>query len=203
MSIDMGSDPGPTDPIYHYHSDYDSYHWMSTFGDPDFLVHKAMGQYLTIMAYHLTSDASLPLHPLNFADQMDSYYEDLRYTIGNASQNVDTTALREAIDTFRAQAQEAEDLMASAVAANNADLITVQNHKFRDYHRGFTNQGGLPNREFYRHVVFAPGLDTGYAATTFPGITEAIEIYGDFDMAAEWVERTAKGVEAAGEMLKT
>lgn len=153
----MGSDPGPTDPIYHYHSDYDSYHWMATYGDPGFLVHKAMGQYLGIMAYHLASDESLPLQPVNFADQMEIYYQDLLYTVGNASQDVDTSEIREAIDTFRTQAQEAEALMAEAMEMGNSDLVTVQNHKLRDFHRGFTSQGGLPNREFYRHVIFAPG----------------------------------------------
>lgn len=28
-SIDMGAGNGPNDPVYHYHSNYDSYHWMS------------------------------------------------------------------------------------------------------------------------------------------------------------------------------
>ncbi|KAI6794163.1 putative glutamate carboxypeptidase [Hortaea werneckii] len=202
-SIDMGSDPGPTDPIYHYHSDYDSWHWMSTFGDPGFLVHKGMGQYLTLLAYHLATDESLPLEPVNFANEMDIYYQDLQYTIGNASQDVDISELRQAIDTFRTQAEEAESLMATAVEEGNSDLVRVQNYKFRDFHRGFTSQGGLPNREFYRHVIFAPGLDTGYAATTFPGITEAIEIYDNFTMAAEWVTKTSAGIRLAGNILKT
>lgn len=140
-----------------YHSDYDSWHWMSTFGDPGFLVHKGMGQYLTLLAYHLATDESLPLEPVNFANEMDIYYQDLQYTIGNASQDVDISELREAIDTFRTQAEEAESLMATAVEEGNGDLVRVQNYKFRDFHRGFTSQGGLPNREFYRHVIFAPG----------------------------------------------
>lgn len=176
---------------------------MSTFGDPGFLVHKAMGQYLTIMAFHLSSDDVLPLHPVNFADQMDIYYQDLQYTIGNASRDLDTSALRSAIDTFRTQAAEAEALLTMAMEEGNMDLVNLQNGKLRDYHRGFTSQGGLPNREFYRHVIFAPGLDTGYAATTFPGITEAIEIYGDWDMAEEWVGKTADGIAVAGNILKT
>ena len=168
-SIDMGSDGGPTDPIYHYHSDYDSYHWMSTYGDPGFLVHKAMGQYMAIMAYNLASADSLPLNPVNFADQMDVYYQDLQYTIGNASQPVDISELRAAIDSFRMQAQEAEDLMAEATQTGNSDLMTVQNHKLRDFHRGFTSQGGLPNREFYRHVVFAPGTRYRICSCDVPG----------------------------------
>ena len=202
-SIDMGSDPGPTDPVYHYHSDYDSWHWMSTFGDPGFLVHKAMGQYLAIMAYHMASDDSLPLQPVNFADQMDLYYEELLGTVANASQELDTGELRAAIDTFRTQAQEAEALMAEAVDSGNSELVQVVNHKLRDFHRGFTSQGGLPTREFYRHTIFAPGLDTGYAATTFPGITEAIEIYDNMTMAEEWVGKTAAAIRVAGNILRT
>lgn len=134
---------------------------MSTFGDPGFITHKSMGQYLTLLAYHLASDEVLPLHPENYATQMDIYYKDLRDTIDASGEDVDTTELREAIDTFAAQAKEAAALMQQAIDTGNEALIQVQNHKYRDYQRGFTSQGGLPNREFYKHVVFAPGLDTG------------------------------------------
>lgn len=40
----MGSGGGPDDPVYHYHSNYDSYHWMATYGDPGFLSHQSMAQ---------------------------------------------------------------------------------------------------------------------------------------------------------------
>ena len=35
--------------------------------------------------------------------------------------------------------------------------------------------GGLPGRAWYRHHFYAPGLHTGYAAKTLPGLREAIE----------------------------
>lgn len=43
-AIDMGSGGGPNDPVWHYHSNYDSYDWMTKFGDPGFLAHKSMGK---------------------------------------------------------------------------------------------------------------------------------------------------------------
>lgn len=52
-----------------------------------------------------------------------------------------------------------------------------------------------------RHLIFAPGQDTGYAPTTFPGITEAVEA-GDLGLAAEFVQKTAAAVRAAGDILK-
>lgn len=40
----MGAGGGSGDPVYHYHSNYDTYHWMSNFGDPGFLAHKYMAK---------------------------------------------------------------------------------------------------------------------------------------------------------------
>ncbi|HEY3784308.1 MAG TPA: transferrin receptor-like dimerization domain-containing protein [Steroidobacteraceae bacterium] len=34
---------------------------------------------------------------------------------------------------------------------------------------------GLPGREWYKHLVYAPGLYTGYGVKTLPGVREAIE----------------------------
>ena len=92
---------------------------------------------------------------------MDSYYKDLRNVIDRADQNVNTTELRDAIDTFRIQAEQAVALEAQAKSTHDEALKQIVNHKYRDYQRGFTSQGGLPGREFYKHVVFAPGIDTG------------------------------------------
>jgi N-acetylated-alpha-linked acidic dipeptidase len=38
-----------------------------------------------------------------------------------------------------------------------------------------TDPRGLPRREWYRHMIYAPGLHTGYEAKTLPAIREAIE----------------------------
>ena len=42
----------------------------------------------------------------------------------------------------------------------------------------------------------------GYAAVTFPGITEAVEA-GQFELAQEWVGKTAAAIRVAGNILKT
>jgi N-acetylated-alpha-linked acidic dipeptidase len=38
-----------------------------------------------------------------------------------------------------------------------------------------TEPHGLPGREWYQHMIYAPGLHTGYGVKTLPGIREAIE----------------------------
>ncbi|KAI1082703.1 glutamate carboxypeptidase [Whalleya microplaca] len=201
-AIDMGSNPGATDPVYHYHSNFDSYHWMSTFGDPSFLAHKSMCQYLTLLAYDLANSDVIQFDLPNYATQLDSYYEDLLSTIDSTSEDLDTSALRSAIDEFTTAATDVETLEQQAIETGDASLSTLVNHKYRDFQRGFVSQGGLPDREFYKHLIFAPGVDTGYAATTFPGITEAV-VAGNSTLAAEFVQKTADAIIAAANIIAT
>ncbi|KAL8991432.1 MAG: hypothetical protein Q9177_000144 [Variospora cf. flavescens] len=201
-SLDMGSDQGADDPVYHYHSNYDSYHWMATFGDPGYHYHAAMGQYLTLLAYHLANDEMIPYDLPAYTTALRSYYEELLATIDSTSETVDTQELAAAITQFETSANEAMALMDQAVSTDDAALKTAVNRKFRDFQRGFTSAGGLLDREFFKHVVNAPGIDTGYAPTTFPGITEAVEA-GNFSRAAEWVVRTSLGIRRAADILKS
>ncbi|KAI2468776.1 glutamate carboxypeptidase [Annulohypoxylon bovei var. microspora] len=201
-SIDMSSGSSSTGPIYHYHSNFDSYHWMTTFGDPGFLAHKSMAQYLTLLAYNLADQEGIQFDLPNYATQLEKYYEDLVSTINSTSQSLDTSALQDAIGEFRTGATEVDAAEQQAVATNDSELLTLVNHKYRDFQRAFVSQGGLPNREFYKHLIFAPGLDTGYAATTFPGITEAVEA-GNASLAAEFVQKTADAIIMAANIIKT
>ncbi|KAJ4297854.1 hypothetical protein N0V90_005753 [Kalmusia sp. IMI 367209] len=202
-SIDLGAGGGPEDPIYHYHSNYDSYHWMATFGDPGFHTHKAIGQYLTLLAYHLASDPVLPLEPADYVPELESYLSDLNTTIASSNGTVDISALTAAVSTFSAAAQDFNALRQLAIDNDDSDLIAVVNHKARDFSRGFVSQGGLPGREFYANLIFAPGLDTGYAPVTFPGVTESITFAHDFGVAQDWVQKTADAVLVAADILKT
>lgn len=202
-SIDMGSGGGPNDPIYPYHSNYDSYHWMTKFGDPGFIHHKAMGQFLTLLLYHMASDPVLPLDPSNYVPELKSYLTELESVIADADGTLDLSTLKGAITTFEEYAGQFVALRDTAIARGDAALLAVQNGKARDFSRGFTSQGGLPGREFFQHLIFAPGLDTGYAPVTFPAVTEAITFERNFTRAQEWVKRTADAIEVAAEILKT
>lgn len=205
-SIDMGAGGSAAkgDPIYPYHSSYDSYHWMTTFGDPGFVHHKAIGQYLTLLTYHLSNDEVLPLNPAAYTPELRAYYKDLEKVVSSSKNGtIDLSALSSAIDTFETYAKQFTSLRDFAITTKNTALIAVQNHKARDFSRGFTSQGGLPGREFYQHLIFAPGLDTGYAPVTYPGITESITFAKDWKRAQEWVGKTANAILVAANILKT
>jgi N-acetylated-alpha-linked acidic dipeptidase len=202
-SIDMGAGGGPIDPVYPYHSNYDSYAWMERFGDPGFHTHKAMGQYLTLLLYHMVNDAAVPLEPSGYVSEFEKYFEELNETIAGTNYTVDLSSLTSAIAAFDDAAKDFEILREQAISTNDTALLMVQNHKARDFSRGFTSQGGLPTREFYQHTIFAPGRDTGYAPVTFPGITESITFDKNQTLAQMWVKKTADAILVAASILKT
>ena len=40
---------------------------------------------------------------------------------------------------------------------------------------GLTDPDGLPGRPWFKHMIYAPGLLTGYGVKTVPAVREAIE----------------------------
>lgn len=196
-SIDISASRGPEDPIYHYHSNYDTYHWMSTFADPGFVYHKAMGQYVALLTYYMADTEILPLESANYGAEMTSYLTDLQKTLEDEEADLDLAELVSAIEAFNSSASAFAELYTDDASE---DTIALINTKLRDYQRGFVSNGGMPNREFFRHVVFAPGLDTGYAPVTWPGVTEAV-IAGNLTEARSEVTRAAAAVQRAAEIL--
>jgi N-acetylated-alpha-linked acidic dipeptidase len=49
------------------------------------------------------------------------------------------------------------------------------NATLTDLEQSLTDSRGLPGREWYQHMIYAPGFHTGYGVKTLPGIREAIE----------------------------
>ena len=61
-----------------------------------------------------------------------------------------------------------------------------------------TDETGLPLRPWFKHLIYAPGLNTGYAAIVFPGVLDALENSDDATVHAE-IDRL---VEAFTQMIQ-
>jgi N-acetylated-alpha-linked acidic dipeptidase len=53
--------------------------------------------------------------------------------------------------------------------------LTRLNGLLQSIEQALIHAEGLPGREWYRHMIYAPGLYTGYGVKTLPGVREAIE----------------------------
>jgi N-acetylated-alpha-linked acidic dipeptidase len=69
------------------------------------------------------------------------------------------------------------------------------NSDLRGMEAALTDPRGLPGRDWFKHLVYAPGLYTGYGVKTVPGVREAIE-QNHWDEANQYTVITAAALTA-------
>ncbi len=67
--------------------------------------------------------------------------------------------------------------------------------------RALTSEQGLPGRPWYQHLIYAPGVYTGYGAKTLPGVREAIE-ERQWDVCAQYIHITAQAIDKFSDQLE-
>ncbi len=92
------------------------------------------------------------------------------------------------------QASLGEDEVAAKLAALNHDLIESE--------RRLTNADGLPRRPWYKHLLYAPGVYSGYGVKTVPGVREGIE-QKNYAEAEQEIVRVAKALEDESALIES
>src|SRR5262249_27090140 len=87
-----------------------------------------------------------------------------------------------------------------ALRASPPDIIKAVNARLMQSERELTDQGGLPGRPWYRHLLYAPGVETGYGAKTMPGAREGIE-QGRYAEAENEIARIADALQREGRLV--
>jgi N-acetylated-alpha-linked acidic dipeptidase len=169
-----------------YHSAYDDFYWYSHFGDPDFVFGRTLAQLDSIILMRLASAAVLPFEFGRLAAAVGRYLDEIEQ-LPNQKRRPDLTSFRSEIAqlTRTAGAFDAAYLHAlPKLGSATADRLAIINQTLYGTERDLTLDPGLPGRPWYRHRLYAPGVNTGYAVKTLPGIREAVEA-GQADEAAQ------------------
>jgi len=84
--------------------------------------------------------------------------------------------LDNALSKLKQSAKACDDACARAIRSDaNPSQLTRVNALLQSLEQTLLHDAGLPGREWYRHMIYAPGLHTGYGVKTLPGVREAIE----------------------------
>jgi N-acetylated-alpha-linked acidic dipeptidase len=250
-SIDMGFGPSVSagapgssgGAIYQYHSNYDSYHWMATYGDPGFHYHRAVAQIWGLFTARLAEAPVIPFNATDYAIALKGYIAKAEAKVDAAisgtavdeeeefalrARPIATTSkgslsklkhsfsrLRDATKELKRIARD-HDKQATALAEKaGVDIpwwkwfskiklyyqIRQVNTKYKFLERKFLHAEGLDSRSWFKHVVFAPGIWTGYAGAVFPGIVEAVDAK-DYNTALKWVGIVEEKILSAAKSLE-
>ncbi len=116
---------------------------------------------------------------------------------------LDLTALDNSVTRLTAAARAFDAAYAAQLGAGallSADRARAVNALLRGLERLLTDPRGLPGRSWYTHLIYAPGVLTGYGAKTLPGVREAIES-GQWQTAEDYARRTAAALNAYSDQL--
>lgn len=80
-AIDSSFSAGKDSPIYHYHSNYDSYHWMEKYGDKDFVFHNLMAKFYGLMILDLSQREVLDLKLGTYSEYLIEYFKKVQVNV--------------------------------------------------------------------------------------------------------------------------
>jgi N-acetylated-alpha-linked acidic dipeptidase len=191
-----------------YHSAYDSFYWMSHFGDPNFVYHVAAAQLWGTIAMRLADADGLPFDYADYANQVRDFFNDSaklakRRELANA---FDEKAMTEAVKDFSEAATRIEERRQAtlpALAKTPGAAATLQriNDALIAAERAFIDERGLRGRPWYKHEIYAPGVYTGYAAQPLTDFAQAIDDR-NAPNAKEALGRIVESIKRATAVLK-
>ncbi len=112
---------------------------------------------------------------------------------------IDFTRLDQAVVQLKASAT-AFDAAAGDVEHTRPERLAKANAILQGIEQSLTDARGLPGRPWYKNLIYAPGVLTGYGAKTLPGVREAIE-GRRWAEATDYIGRTADVLIACSKQL--
>ncbi|MEV0663057.1 M28 family peptidase [Actinomadura luteofluorescens] len=200
-AMDVGSaSPGSSG---NYHCSCDDFYWMEHFGDPSWEYHAAMSRLAGIATLRLANADVIAMGYRPYAQETARYLADFtaeqRKRLGSVVVDVSrdiaqARAWERAADALRARAGE-------ALRTGDTAAFRRLNDKIMRTERDLLAPAGLPGRPWYRHQIYAPGIDTGYATQRLPGLNDALFADGDVREARAQEARLFEGLRAATRTL--
>ena len=100
--------------------------------------------------------------------------------------------LDNAADALTLEAQRYQAALGKAWNSGLSEAVLAElNQKLTQSERRLTTEEGLLRRGWYKHMIYAPGVYSGYDVKTLPGVREAIE-QKHWDEANSEIERVSK-----------
>ncbi len=184
-----------------YHSAYDSYHWMSKFGDPQYAHHKAAATVAALLISRLANADVVPFDYVEFATTMNRFTSVVDSAVSENKWQVPTTALRSAIDRMRTAAERfAKSRDAYLAGSISSSTLSSANAALRMVERKLTRPTGLVTRPWFRSLIYAADEDNGYSTMPFPSINEAVRRKDSGLTAAEVADLASRFNAAAGQL---
>jgi N-acetylated-alpha-linked acidic dipeptidase len=185
-----------------YHSAYDSYHWMSKFGDPNFEVHATAARIGAATLLRIANADILPYDYVEFARTMRRFGTQVDQAIADKHLKVSAAGLTAAIGRMEDAASIFSAARDRALTAQLAPATAKQvNATLLEVERQLTRPHGLVTRPWFRNLIYAADENNGYSTMVLPSVNEAIRL-GDQGAVGQELADLAQRFDAATRALQ-
>jgi len=180
-----------------YHSAFDNFAWFKKFGDPDFVYEQEMARVYGLEILRMAEADVLPFDYEEYGKEISAYVDAAKKKADGkfGKTSPDFSAAQEAARHFT----NAGSAMLEKQKNSSGDAARL-NRVLRETEHALMIPEGLPNRPWYHHAIYAPGVYTGYAAVVIPGVNEAID-KGDIETTRKQITVLATALHRAAQML--
>jgi N-acetylated-alpha-linked acidic dipeptidase len=185
-----------------YHSAYDSYNWMSKFGDPTFEVHATTARVGAAALLRLANAEILPYDYVEYARTMRRFGSQVDQALADKRWKVSATGLSAAIGRMEQAAVAFNAARDRALAAQLSPAIAKQvNARLLEVERQLTRPQGLVTRPWFRNLIYAADENNGYSTMVLPSVNEAIRS-GDQALVGQELTDLAERFDSATRALR-
>ena len=192
------TDVSSSGPYGVYHSVFDNFAWFKKYGDPDFTYEQQMARVFGLEAVRMADADVLPYDYEEYAKEIASYLDAAHKRAEDkfGEHGLDFHAVDAAAHRF-----ETAGVRILAKQKNPPQDATRLNQALRGAERAMLDPLGLPHRPWFRHMIYAPGEYTGYAAVVIPGVNEALD-KGDRERVRQQLTALAGALDRAAKALE-
>jgi N-acetylated-alpha-linked acidic dipeptidase len=194
-----------------YHSIYDSFDFYRRFMDTTFVYGVTEAQTTGTLMLRLADAVVLPFEFGNVARTYRTYVDEIEKEAQKKQEvkGLDLRNVRAALDRLQ-QASDSFDIVMQRAAAAPQNLraararalLTEVNRTLYRAEQALTHDAGLPDRPWFKHLIYAPGFYTGYGVKTMPGIREAVEDRPNLEVATREAARVAAAIDNYAAQVK-
>ena len=158
-----------------YHSLYDSFEWISRFGDSTFKYHAAQARVSTAMMMRIANADVLPYDYAEFGRTMRPYVAPVDKAVAAKGWTLNSAPLTAAIAAMEAAGTAFNAVRDSVLAATPGKGAAARaNAALMQVERALTRPEGLRTRPWYRSLIYVADENNGYSNMVFPSVNEAI-----------------------------
>jgi N-acetylated-alpha-linked acidic dipeptidase len=184
-----------------YHSAFDNFAWFKKFGDASFVYTQEVARFYGLQVLRMAEADVLPYDYETYGKEIATYLEGAQKNaaerLSDQAPSFDTAVA--AAKKFAQAGAAIRDLGTRAPSAADAKSL---NRTLLATERALLLPNGLPRRPWFRHAIYAPADLKGYAASTIPGVNEAIQ-RGDAATTTQQLQELTNALNRAADLLES